>query len=73
MDHDEFRQWIARYEKAWRSAGTELRAELFAADAVYLHSPYARAAATEASGAATSAEITAATEVLLAQFAPDLA
>lgn len=41
VDHDEFRQWIARYEQAWRSPGTRLLAELFTEDAVYLHSPYA--------------------------------
>lgn len=41
VDAVEFRQWIARYEKAWRSPGTERLVELFAQDAVYLHSPYA--------------------------------
>jgi ketosteroid isomerase-like protein len=32
--------WVARYEAAWRTAGTEELAELFTPDAVYLHSPY---------------------------------
>lgn len=41
MDHEDFRRWIVGYERAWRSAGTDLLAELFTEDAVYLHSPYA--------------------------------
>ncbi|MDQ3579813.1 MAG: nuclear transport factor 2 family protein [Actinomycetota bacterium] len=41
MDHEEFRRWIANYERAWRSPGTDSLAELFSEDAVYLHSPYA--------------------------------
>ncbi|MBA2310756.1 MAG: nuclear transport factor 2 family protein [Pseudonocardiales bacterium] len=41
VDHDGFRRWIEGYERAWRSPGTALLAELFAQDAVYLHSPYA--------------------------------
>jgi ketosteroid isomerase-like protein len=32
--------WIAAYERAWRSAGVEALAELFAADATYRMSPY---------------------------------
>lgn len=41
MDRDSFARWIDGYERAWRSAGTAQLAELFAPDAVYLHSPYA--------------------------------
>jgi hypothetical protein len=32
--------WIGGYERAWRTAGTELLAELFTADAGYRMSPY---------------------------------
>ncbi len=32
--------WIAAYEGAWRSAGVEALAELFAGDATYRMSPY---------------------------------
>ena len=34
------RRWLAGYEAAWRAAGTESLAGLFAADATYLQSPY---------------------------------
>jgi mannose-6-phosphate isomerase-like protein (cupin superfamily) len=36
-----FLRWVDGYERAWRSPGTEALAELFAADASYLQSPYA--------------------------------
>lgn len=42
MDHEGFRRWLDTYERAWRSPGTALLAELFAENAVYLHSPYAQ-------------------------------
>jgi ketosteroid isomerase-like protein len=32
--------WVAAYERAWRTAGTELLRELFSEDAVYRMSPY---------------------------------
>lgn len=32
--------WVAKYERAWRSAGVELLAELFVAEAIYRMSPY---------------------------------
>jgi len=32
--------WVAAYERAWRTAGTEPLRELFAADATYRMSPY---------------------------------
>jgi SnoaL-like protein len=34
------RQWLAAYEAAWRTAGTEGLAGIFAGDASYLQSPY---------------------------------
>jgi ketosteroid isomerase-like protein len=34
-------RWVARYEAAWRAAGTDALAGLFAKDARYLQSPYA--------------------------------
>jgi uncharacterized protein (TIGR02246 family) len=34
------RQWLAAYEAAWRTAGTEGLAGIFADDASYLQSPY---------------------------------
>jgi ketosteroid isomerase-like protein len=33
-------RWLAGYEAAWRSPGTDQLAGLFSADATYLHSPY---------------------------------
>ncbi len=33
-------RWVARYEAAWRTAGTDALAGLFAEDASYLQSPY---------------------------------
>jgi ketosteroid isomerase-like protein len=33
--------WIARYERAWRTAGTEPLRDLFREDATYRMSPYA--------------------------------
>ncbi len=36
--------WVDRYEAAWRSAGTEALAELFAEDAGYRMSPYGETA-----------------------------
>jgi hypothetical protein len=40
-DHDRFDDWIERYERAWRTAGSGPLAALFAADASYLPDPYA--------------------------------
>jgi ketosteroid isomerase-like protein len=36
-------RWLAGYEAAWRTPGTEDLAELFTADAIYLQSPYEQA------------------------------
>jgi ketosteroid isomerase-like protein len=33
--------WVAAYEDAWRSPGTDALDTLFTEDAAYLHSPYA--------------------------------
>jgi ketosteroid isomerase-like protein len=33
-------RWLAAYEAAWRSPGTEALASLFTADATYLQAPY---------------------------------
>jgi hypothetical protein len=33
-------RWLAGYQAAWRSPGTDGLAEIFTEDAVYLHSPY---------------------------------
>jgi ketosteroid isomerase-like protein len=40
MSRDEVEDWIRRYERAWRSAGTAALRELFTEDAAYLLSPY---------------------------------
>lgn len=40
MDRAGAAAWIAAYERAWRTAGTEGLGELFAADATYRMSPY---------------------------------
>ena len=39
-DHTALTDWLARYERAWRTAGTDGLGELFTADAVYSMSPY---------------------------------
>lgn len=41
MDNTGFLAWLDAYESAWRSPGTDGLRGLFAADAVYLQSPYA--------------------------------
>jgi ketosteroid isomerase-like protein len=40
VDRAAFEAWIAGYERAWRTPGTDALSELFADDATYLHSPY---------------------------------
>ena len=40
MNRDEFSDWIAAYERAWRTAGTAMLAELFAVDSTYSNDPY---------------------------------
>jgi uncharacterized protein (TIGR02246 family) len=40
MDRAAVEAWVARYERAWRTSGTEALADLFVADASYLPSPW---------------------------------
>lgn len=40
MDRAELTDWIGRYERAWRSPGTDVLAELFTEDASYSTAPY---------------------------------
>lgn len=40
MDRAAVEKWIAGYEQAWRSAGTDRLAELFTPDGSYLPSPW---------------------------------
>jgi ketosteroid isomerase-like protein len=40
MDRDQVARWVAAYEAAWRAAGTEALAAIFAADATYRPGPY---------------------------------
>ncbi len=40
MDREQASTWVAAYERAWRTAGTEGLGEIFAADATYLQGPY---------------------------------
>ena len=42
MDRAAVEQWVADYERAWRTQGTELLAELFAPEASYSPSPWAQ-------------------------------
>ena len=42
MDRTEVAQWVAGYERLWRTTGTELLAGLFTPDASYLPSPWAQ-------------------------------
>jgi ketosteroid isomerase-like protein len=41
MDEGRLATWMAGYERAWRTAGTDGLAGLFTDDAVYLTEPYA--------------------------------
>lgn len=52
VDRASVETWIASYERAWRTAGTDLLAELFHGDASYRMSPYEEAARGLASIAA---------------------
>jgi ketosteroid isomerase-like protein len=40
MDRKRVTDWVAAYERAWRSPGTEPLAAIFTADARYLQGPY---------------------------------
>jgi ketosteroid isomerase-like protein len=40
MDHSRVAAWVAAYERAWRTAGTEPLCELFTGDATYSMGPY---------------------------------
>ncbi len=41
MEREAVEDWVAAYEALWRAPGTELLAEIFSPDAVYLPSPWA--------------------------------
>ncbi len=43
MDQQAVEDWVAAYEALWRAPGTEMLAEIFAPEVVYLVSPWARA------------------------------
>ena len=40
MDRNQLLEWVAAYERAWRTPGTDVLAELFTPDASYRQSPY---------------------------------
>ena len=40
MDRPQLSEWLAGYERAWRTPGTEVLAELFTDDATYSTAPY---------------------------------
>jgi ketosteroid isomerase-like protein len=40
VDRSGLENWIAAYERAWRTEGVEILAEVFAPDATYLASPF---------------------------------
>lgn len=40
MDKEQVAAWIAGYERAWRTPGTDTLGEIFTADATYLQGPY---------------------------------
>ena len=42
MDRSAVEHWVDRYERLWRSPGTDRLADLFLATATYLPSPWAR-------------------------------
>ncbi|MBC6462806.1 nuclear transport factor 2 family protein [Actinomadura sp. HBU206391] len=41
VDRDAVERWVAGYERAWRTPGTEPLAELFSSEVSYLPSPWA--------------------------------
>ena len=41
MEHADLGRWMARYERAWRTAGTVPLEDLFTADASYRNAPFA--------------------------------
>ncbi|WP_021596047.1 MULTISPECIES: nuclear transport factor 2 family protein [Actinomadura] len=41
MDRDAVERWVAGYERAWRTPGTEPLTDLFSPDVSYLPSPWA--------------------------------
>jgi hypothetical protein len=43
MDTSDVAQWVAGYERAWRSPGTDTLSGLFTADAIYSQGPYEEA------------------------------
>jgi uncharacterized protein (TIGR02246 family) len=43
MDRNQLSAWLDRYERAWRTPGTESLAELFTTDATYSTGPYENA------------------------------
>lgn len=43
VERADVQRWVERYERAWRTAGTERLTELFAPDARYFVSPWAEA------------------------------
>jgi len=40
VDRGDLERWIAAYERAWRTPGTEGLSELFADEATYFNNPY---------------------------------
>lgn len=40
MTIDDLRAWIAAYERAWRTAGTDVLRDVFTPDATYSPAPY---------------------------------
>jgi hypothetical protein len=40
MDRAQLTEWVAAYERAWRTPGTDVLAELFTEDASYSTAPY---------------------------------
>jgi hypothetical protein len=40
MDRAELARWIESYERAWRTAGTAMRADLFTPEATYRSAPF---------------------------------
>lgn len=40
MNRESVAAWVAAYERAWRSPGTDALAEIFTLDATYLQGPY---------------------------------
>lgn len=71
MEHEDLARWIDAYERAWRTPGTALLAELFASGSTYLTAPFtAPVHGREAIASFWEAERASAEEVFALEWQP---